>query len=211
MKSKTEKKLFHKDRIIENWDELYKLKSTPWDSGREEKILTDLIETGKIKKGLTLDIGCGQGTDSLYLKEKGFPVIGIDISLYGLRLAREKGKNKNIKIILCQGDALELPFISKSFDLINDRGCFHHINKKNRPDYCSEIYRILKPEGKILLRVFGENYFKSGGSGQPLYKKEIKKIFEKFFYISEILDYKGMGNKWSVDMTWTLMYKKIKI
>jgi hypothetical protein len=58
------------------------------------------------------------------------------------------------------------------------------------------------------LRFFSEGYYRSGGSGQPLYRKDIMDIFEGFFYSGEINDYVGRGNKWPVEMSWCLMKKR---
>jgi len=209
MDQKSEKLLFNEDKIIDNWDKLYKLKSIPWDSGKEEKILSELIIKRKIQKGLTLDLGCGQGTDTVYLAKNGFPVTGIDISLAGLKLAEQKAKREGLKVTLCQGDVLNLPFTAESFFFINDRGCFHHIEKQKRQDYSREIYRTLKKEGIFLLRFFGEKYFVSRGSGQKIFKSDVIELFSHFFHIGNIYDYKGKGNKWSVEMSWALMTKKI--
>ena len=198
---------FQKKEEIENWDKLYKKSVIPWDSGKEEDLLRNLVKKGKLKKGLTLDTGCGQGADIIYLRENGFKVIGLDISIYPLKIALKKSSNKEIKALLCQGDALKLPFKDESFNLINDRGCFHHINRKYRKNYCKEAYRVLKPGGQILLRSFSEEYFKNGGSGQPLLKKDIKDTFNDFFETGEIIDYRGRGNRWPVSMSWCLMNK----
>ncbi len=202
------KKKYQEKKVIEDWDKIYKKGCLPWDSEKEENLLPDLIKSEKIKKGLTLDTGCGKGTDAIYLSRQGFRVIGLDISIYGLKLAQENTLNNNLKVIFCQGDALKLPFHDKSFDLVNDRGCFHHIKKENRIYYCREVYRVIKNDGKFLLRSFGEGYFKSGGTGQDLLKSDIKNLFTEFFEMGQITDYRGRGNKWPVDMCWCLMRKK---
>ncbi|HPZ06658.1 MAG TPA: class I SAM-dependent methyltransferase [Candidatus Eremiobacteraeota bacterium] len=196
---------------IEDWNGIYKKVrgNPPWESGQEEEILVSLVASFQTKKVVILDIGCGQGTDLIYLTEKGFKTIGLDISSYAIKKAMVRGEEKNLKLNLFQGDVLNLPFSNYSFDFINDRGCFHHIKKEERINYCQEIVRVLKNRGKLLLRVFSENYYKSGGSGQLLSKKDIKKVFQNFFELGEITDYRGKGNKWSVEMSWCFMRKRI--
>lgn len=191
---------------IEDWENIYReLKGhPPWESGEEEDILETLIDRGLIKKSLTLDIGCGLGTDLIYFKSRGFEVTGIDISTSALEKARLRKNGIN----LCAGNVLSLPFHNETFDFINDRGCFHHIEKHLRTIYTYEVSRVLKKGGSLLLRFFSEGYYRSGGSGQPLYRKDIMDIFEGFFYSGEINDYVGRGNKWPVEMSWCLMKKR---
>jgi len=190
---------------IGDWDHIYSELNgyPPWESGEEEKILKILIDEGLIKKGLTLDIGCGIGTDLIYLKKKGFEVTGIDISTSAL----EKAKGRKEDLNLCAGNVLALPFRNESFDFISDRGCFHHIEKHLRGVYSQEVFRVMKKGGNFLLRFFSEHYYISGGSGQPLYRKDIKEIFCNSFNFGEINDYIGRGNKWPVEMSWCLMRK----
>ncbi len=191
---------------IGDWDNIYReLKGyPPWESGEEENILKTLIDGDFIKKGTTLDTGCGLGTDLIYLQSRGFKVTGIDISTSAL----EKAKIRKEDINLCAGNVLSLPFRNEIFDFINDRGCFHHIEKHLREIYTQEVFRVLKKGGILLLRFFSEHYYKSGGSGQPLYRKDIKDIFDNFFSSGEINDYVGRGNKWPVEMSWCLMKKR---
>lgn len=93
-----------------------------------------------------LDAGCGTGGNFNSLKQFG-TVIGIDLSDIAIRLAKEKGIT-NIK----KGSVNNIPFPTNSFDLIT---CFDVLGHKQvyENKALSEIYRVLKPEGFLLLRV----------------------------------------------------------
>lgn len=59
----------------EEWDEIYRkypLEALPWELGRPRKILVDLVESRRIKRGKTLDLCCGAGSNTVYLAQKGF-------------------------------------------------------------------------------------------------------------------------------------------
>ena len=45
----------------------------------------------KLAKGLVLDVGCGSGSHSLYLQEKGLKVKAIDISKGAVKVAKQRG------------------------------------------------------------------------------------------------------------------------
>lgn len=102
-----------------------------------------------------LDIGCGTGTllKEISLKYPSNNLVGIDISKEMLRVAYNKQiENGN----LVTGDALHLPFHSRSFDVIVSCNTFHYFYK---PEEClREIARILKPQGTIVITDWCDDY-----------------------------------------------------
>jgi 2-polyprenyl-3-methyl-5-hydroxy-6-metoxy-1,4-benzoquinol methylase len=52
----------------------------------------------KYVRGRVLDIGCGAGRHSLYLQNKGYEVLGIDVSPYAIQVCRKRGL-KNVKLL----------------------------------------------------------------------------------------------------------------
>jgi SAM-dependent methyltransferase len=51
-----------------------------------------------------------------------------------------------------QADVRQLPFPQDSFDVVLDRGCFHYLQAADRPGYATEVERVLRPDGRFLLR-----------------------------------------------------------
>src|SRR5262245_62578863 len=49
-------------------------------------------------KGRALDIAAGKGRNAIFLAERGFQVVGIDISPVALDMARRAGKEKSLTI-----------------------------------------------------------------------------------------------------------------
>lgn len=49
-------------------------------------------------------------------------------------------------------NALALPFPSRTFDLVLDRGCFHYLSPSQWAGYVSEAHRVLRPDARLLLR-----------------------------------------------------------
>ena len=48
---------------------------------------------------MVLDVGCGGGTDAIFMAQSGFRVIGIDISASVLRIAEKRAKKLIPKFI----------------------------------------------------------------------------------------------------------------
>jgi len=77
-----------------------------------------------IKSGRLLDLCCGNGRTSIYMAEKGFRAVGVDISKAFLNDAKRKAKQHGVSdlVTLLEGDVRKLKEIvgldSKPFDVI---------------------------------------------------------------------------------------------
>jgi len=103
-------------------------------------------EALKLSKGKVLDVGCGAGSHALYLIEKGFDVLPIDISENAITACHLRGL-KNAQIM----DILELKNIK--FDtillLMNGTGIFEKLNKVAM--YLNHLKELLHTDGQILI------------------------------------------------------------
>lgn len=98
-----------------------------------------------------LDLGCGNGALWKILKDKGIKYIGIDNSKDLIERARKQYPGVEFQT----AEALKIPFPDNSFDKIYCIGVIHHIpSEKIRIDFLKEAKRVLKPGGKIILRVW---------------------------------------------------------
>ena len=97
-------------------------------------------------KGKVLDVGCGAGSHSLYLQEKGFDVAAIDISENAIKACQLRGL-KNAKV----QNVLELK--TEKFDtillLMNGTGIFGTLGKT--PQFLQKLKSLLNPNGQILI------------------------------------------------------------
>jgi SAM-dependent methyltransferase len=103
-----------------------------------------------------LDAGCGTGMILSQLKKYSRP-LGIDISAYALYFCKKRGLNR-----LSQASVTAMPFKENYFDAILnlDVICHQYVND----DYgaLTEIYRILKKNGKLIINVPAYNFLHSG-------------------------------------------------
>ncbi len=106
--------------------------------------------------GRILDLGCGEGRHTLLFAEKDCFAVGMDLEPRALQRAKEIIKYKKF---ICKpnfliGDVLALPFKEKSFDVLIDYGCLHHILKRDFSRYLWNTLPLLKPKGYFLLTCF---------------------------------------------------------
>jgi len=53
-----------------------------------------MIESHAIKPGRTLEVGCGTGTNAIYLAEHGFEVVGVDVGFVAIENARVRAHGR---------------------------------------------------------------------------------------------------------------------
>src|SRR5271165_4247572 len=67
----------------------------PWSIGEPQPELAALIGAGKFH-GDILDVGCGEGAISLYLAERGYRTVGLDLSPTAIELARAETAKRGL-------------------------------------------------------------------------------------------------------------------
>ncbi|MEM7127206.1 MAG: class I SAM-dependent methyltransferase [Chloroflexota bacterium] len=107
---------------------------------------------GVPSSGRALELGCGEGHYSRLLAEKGYEVVGVDVSETAIQWAKEKTTDTRYEIEYYQLD-LSKPGIlaSDSFDLIADGNCLHCIIGEDRENFLANIRRLLAPNGLFFI------------------------------------------------------------
>ncbi len=120
------------------------------------KIYEHRVISGYLKRnnlGTVLDLGCGNGTQTILNANKFKRIIGIDPDKNAIMLAKKKlafnGDRGNVEFYAsCLED---MNFASNSIDGVISYCVLEHI--QNYEEILSEIYRILKPGGFLLITV----------------------------------------------------------
>ncbi len=136
------------------FDFQYRFSKPPWDSGITPPEVIALVESGGIAAGRALDIGCGTGTNSIYLAQHGFTVVGVDFSPKAIATAREKARRAGVAVDFRVADVTRLDFLSEPFDLVLDIGCFHAVDAEGRARYAQHLARLTRPGSVFMLYAF---------------------------------------------------------
>jgi D-alanine-D-alanine ligase len=117
-----------------------------------------------IKEGESiLDLACGQGRHIIELGQRGnFKLFGLDRSRYLIQRGKSVAKKKGVLVNFKEGDARKLPYATDSLDYVtilgNSFGYFESTDDDVK--ILKEIFRILKPGGKLLMDIADGSYLK---------------------------------------------------
>jgi tellurite methyltransferase len=98
------------------------------------------------RSGRILDLGCGEGRDSVYFAERGFAVTGIDSSPAGLEKADKLAAERGVKVDWVCRSMLDLP-VAGRFDLVYSCGSIHHVPKEGRGRLFRRLKKLTRPGG----------------------------------------------------------------
>ncbi len=131
-----------------------------------------------LPRGKALDLACGDGTNAVFLAQQGFAVEAIDISPVGLRMARRRAREKQVRVRFRQADLRSLPLRPASYDLIT---VFYFLQRRLIP----RIKRALKDGGMIVYQTYTNRQPGLGTQGPVraaylLKPQELRNLFSEF-------------------------------
>lgn len=130
------------------WDQHYIDGELPWDSGEPDLHLSGVVERYGISPDRALEIGCGTGTNSIWLAKQGFEVTALDVSPTAIAKAEVKIAAAKVGCRLLVGDFLTVEFSGDPFGFIYDRGCLHVFDDaQERARFAARVASLLAPQG----------------------------------------------------------------
>jgi len=141
--------------IEEGYRERYKSGSTPWDVGKPDFNLIEVVTQGPISSCKALDIGCGTGDNSIWLAQNGFEVIGTDTSDVALGKAKEKAAEAGVVCDFRLVDFLQSEIDGAPFGFAFDRGCFHSFGSESDRSWFAQNVAAHLEDAGLWLTIVG--------------------------------------------------------
>jgi ubiquinone/menaquinone biosynthesis C-methylase UbiE len=139
------------EKMVNSYD-LYMKRIT---LGREDALRKMTVNLAQIKPGdYVLEVGCATGTLSLAAKRQVGPagrVFGIDIIPGMIEVSHKKAIQAELDVTFQLGSIDKIPFPNDNFDVVICSFMIFHMSEKVRNKGIEEIYRVLKPQGKLLV------------------------------------------------------------
>jgi cyclopropane fatty-acyl-phospholipid synthase-like methyltransferase len=126
----------------------------PWDSGVSPPELVAVVEgKDRLPPGKALDLGCGTGTNCIYMAQHGWEVTGVDFVARAIHNARRKAAAAGVSPRLLVGDVTRLDemAIGTGYGLLLDLGCFHSIPDTRREAYVRGATEVAQTGASMLL------------------------------------------------------------
>jgi ubiquinone/menaquinone biosynthesis C-methylase UbiE len=151
-----------------------------------QELIKTIIDNLDIKRGdLVLDLGSGTGNIAVEVEKLGAKVVGIDSSAEGVKIHKMKLPSSQVMV----GDITQrLPFDDNYFDKIYSNNVVYTIPESKRGFLFSELHRVLKPGGIIVV-----SNVKEGFKPIAIYinhlKKQIKRdgLLSTFFKVIKLI------------------------
>jgi ubiquinone/menaquinone biosynthesis C-methylase UbiE len=146
----------NRDRLI-RWARVYDF-GTGRLGRRGKRLRAMVADDLELRPGdRVLDVGCGPGRLALAFAERVGPtgsVDGIDAAVEMINrasgLARKRGVVATFQVAFAQ----QLPFPDATFDAVACTLALHHVAEDDQPTAVGEMYRVLKPHGRLLIAEF---------------------------------------------------------
>ncbi len=154
------------------------------------------------KSGKLLDLGAGQGQDSVYFADRGYQITAVDFNQYALDQITDPRIEKRLADF-----SQPLPFSPGSYDIVYGHLALHYFNARRTQGLFNEIYNILKPGGIFATitnttddpeygqdEKIEDDYFEIGGIKKRFFSAEsLNRFTTKFETL--LLDNKGETHK----------------
>ena len=186
-----------KQTFLSTYDWAKSWQDLPWAHDDPTLFLAEICE--RRKPGRALDIGCGAGTDSVYLAKKGWDVTSLDFMPKALEFTQGRAKAAGVPVRAVEADITEW-VVPGQYDLVLDHGLLHNMDPVRYPAYRERVLAALADDGDFVLLHWHPRY-----PGQPdgrigplrVAREDILKFFapdlqERYFAREEFEDLPAM-------------------
>ncbi|HEX6797728.1 MAG TPA: methyltransferase domain-containing protein [Ktedonobacterales bacterium] len=173
---------------------MYRRGRPPWDSGiSPPELVATVTGDTALLSGRALDLGCGTGTNALYLARLGWDVVGVDFVAPAIARARAKAAAAGPLagfVRFVRGDVTALGALDlgppASYSLLFDLGCVHGLPPEGRSRYASGIAPLAAPGATYLLYAFAPRLMRGRPIGMTA--DEVRALFAPHFAVMRAVE-----------------------
>jgi SAM-dependent methyltransferase len=140
------------------WDDRYRAGDTPWDEGLPAEELAPLVAQ-RVARGNVLEVGCGTGTNAVFLAKAGLTVTACDIAWTALVRARERAHAAGVEVKFVKADLIgeAEPDLGGPFDFVFDRGTYHVLRRVGAGPWLRRLAALTRPGAMLLVQTGNAN------------------------------------------------------
>ena len=177
-----------------DWNRRYREADTPGDSRISSRELARVLAEQKIGPSRVAELGCGTGTNALFLAQLGFDVTAVDVSPVALEQAGVRAEDAGLSIDFVEADLCDFTQEMEPFDFLFDRGCYHCARKIDLAGFLETLRRLTRPGTRYLVLTGNAN--EQAEHGPPaLHEHEIRADLEALFEFQHVreIHFEGPG------------------
>lgn len=195
--------------VEDRFKKRYESGDTPWDIGKPDFNLIEIVTKTPIKSCKALDIGCGTGDNSIWLAQNHFQVTGTDISEIAIKKAKEKALKNDVKCTFIVVDFIIDRIEGAPFGFVFDRGCFHTFDSdEERKKFAENVAACLEKNG-LWLSLIGSADEQRQGPGPPQRTaNDIVVAVEPYFEILSLASSHFGSNRQNPPKCWVCLMQK---
>ncbi|GAB4098524.1 class I SAM-dependent methyltransferase [Sinomonas halotolerans] len=131
----------------------YRFGTPPWVGGPRAELVR-LVESGGLRPGRAIDLGCGVGDNAVFLAQHRFEVTAVDFAPAAIARAEEKARQAGVDVDFVVDDLTRLTKVSGPFDVLVDYGTFDDLGPRQRAAYVEQVVPLAAPGARFLLWCF---------------------------------------------------------
>jgi methyl halide transferase len=194
---------------VEHWDRRYREGDSPWDTGQPSGELLRVVREEKIAPCRALELGCGTGTNAVWLARQGFEVVAVDLVPLALERAEARARAAGVKVRFVAADVLDPPDLGGPFPFFFDRGCYHVVRRVDVGRYLRTLERVTA-SGSLGLVLAG-NAREPHTPGPPVVsEEEIRAELGRVFEIDRLREFRFDGAPGSGEnfLAWSCLLRR---
>ncbi len=141
-------------QFVTDWNARYQQQDTPWDDAQAAPEMIKLFTQYVTQPGRVIEIGCGTGSDGLWLAAQGHDYLGLDMAEVAIQQARQRAEHRGVHACFRVGDMMQSSFSDRA-EVVYDRGCFHtYRDMQGRLAFAERVAELL-PAGGLWITICG--------------------------------------------------------
>lgn len=137
-----------------DWNTRYVQGDTPWERGLPSRELGRVLDEWQIAPCRALEMGCGTGSDAVYLAGRGFDVTAFDLAPLAIERAAARAGQAGVTLKLLAGDYRSLADLGPPYAFVFDAGFYHCVRREGLGDLLAFVERITR-SGSLWLSLLG--------------------------------------------------------
>jgi 2-polyprenyl-3-methyl-5-hydroxy-6-metoxy-1,4-benzoquinol methylase len=177
--------------IALDWDKEY-VDTTWWLDGKNKFV--SLLPPG----ASVLDVGCGNGAQSVEFAQAGLDVTGFDVAEKMIGLAKKKVPSGKFFV----RDVYDIATVSGFFDAIYAQAVLLHLPRKDVPEILAELMKKLKPSGILYVAVKEK---RANGPDEDIkHEDNYGYVYERFFSYFTLSELRAWFREIGLEIVWEL-------